>query len=201
MGTKRNVLQAGLTAGTVVCLLFACTNTSLLRPLEPGTTIVETQGSGIVFGRVAVMRDGEDQLCALPAFPKEFGWVLSQAETGKGYVVSPLTENGIFALELPAGTYEVSKLMYEERAGLWEGSVPAAFSVKAGKSVYLGTWRLEFLNLGPSSRMSGQVVDQSREAAEDLKQNYPALTLPVSSGLLASSAQGYLSLVRPRAEQ
>jgi len=102
----------------MVGCLWGCAE--LVRPIEPGTALTESPGHGLVFGRIAVIRDGEDQFAALPSFPKEFGWVLTKAGSGKRYVVSPLTQNGVFVLELPTGSYEVSKLMYDERAGLWD---------------------------------------------------------------------------------
>lgn len=201
MRARRNPLNACLAVGAVAGLLFACTNTTLIRPIEPGANLVETPGHGLVFGSIAIIRDGEDQLSAISSFPKEFGWVLTQAGTGKRYVVSPLTQNGPFALELPAGSYEVTKLMYEERMGTWEGRLPSSFSVKAGELVYLGTWELTFMNLGPGSRISGGVVNQFKGASDDLKQTYTGKLQPVTLGLLESSLQGYLSLVRPRSEQ
>jgi len=201
MTAYRNLLNACLAAGAVASLLLACTNTTLVRPVEPGTNLVETPGHGLVFGRIAVIRDGEDQLAAPPSSPKEFGWILMQAASGKRYVASPLTENGPFALELPGGSYEVIKLMYEERAGWWEGRLPASFSVKAGELVYLGTWEITFMNLGPGSRISGGVVNQFKEASDDLKQTYTGKLQPITLGLMESALQGYFSLMRPRAEQ
>ena len=201
MGGYRNPLQAGLAAGAVAGLLVACANATLVRPVESGAILAETPGQGLVFGRIAVIRDGEDQLTALPAFPKEFGWVLTQLKSGKRYVVSPLTLYGAFALDLPAGTYEVTKLMYEERAGGWEGHLLARFTVQPGKLIYLGTWQIQFTNLGASSKIEGKVVDQKDEASEDLKQTYTGKLQPLTVGLLESAQEGYLSLVRPRAEQ
>jgi len=107
-----NLLVATGIAGCV----WGCAE--LVLPIQPGSPLIEKPGNGLVFGRITVIRDGEDQLSALPSFPKEFGWVLTQLKSGKRYVVSPLTEGGAFVLDLPAGSYEVSKLMYEERAGL-----------------------------------------------------------------------------------
>lgn len=201
MRARRNPLNVCLAAGVVAGLLLACTNTVLVRPIEPGTAVTEKPGYGLAFGRIAIMRDGEDQLAALPRFPKEFGWVLTQAGTGKRYVVSPLTQDGPFALELPGGFYEVTKLMYEERAGLWEGRLPASFSVKPGELTYLGTWQITFMNLGQSSKISGGVVNQLKEASDDLQQTYLGKLQPVTLGLLESALQGHISLMRPRAEQ
>ncbi len=173
----------------------------LVLPVQRGSPLMETPGNGLVFGRIAIIRDGEDQLSALPSFPKEFGWVLTQLKSGKRYVVSPLTENGVFALDLPAGSYEVSKLMYEERNGLWEGHLLARFTVQSDKLTYLGTWEIQFTNLGPSSKVLGKVVDQQDEARDDLKQIYTGAPRAITKGLLESAKEGYLSLVRPRAEQ
>jgi len=169
-------------------------------PVQPGSPLVEKPGDGLVFGRIAVIRDGEDQLSALPSFPKEFWWVLTQVRSGKRYVVSPLTQDGLFALDLPAGSYEVTKLMYEERAGLWEGRLPARFIVQPGMLIYLGTWEIQFTNLGPSSRILGRVVNQLGEARDDLTRTYTGKLQPATVSLLVSVPEGYFSLVRPRAD-
>lgn len=201
MRGRGSPLKACLAAGAVAGLLLSCTNTVLLRPVEPGIAPIETPVYGLVFGRIAVVRDGEDQLSSLPAFPKEFGWVLQQLRTGKRYVVSPLTQNGPFALDLPVGSYEVTKLTYEERAGVWEGHLPARLTVQPDGMTYLGTWEIQFTNLGSSSRILGKVLNQLDEATDDLKQNYPGTSRPITVSLLDSAKEGRLSLTRPRAEQ
>ena len=198
MQRSRRVSNLLAAAGIAGCV-WGCAE--LVRPIEPGTALTESPGHGLVFGRIAVIRDDEDQFSALPSFPKEFGWVLTQAGSGKRYVVSPLTQNGVFVLELATGSYEVSKLMYDERAGLWEGRLPARFSVQSSGLNYVGTWAIEFTNLGPSSKIVGKVVNQLDEARDDLKQTYTWKQLPVTVSLLESAQEGYLSLVRPRAEQ
>ena len=195
---RPGVSELLIAAGMVGCL-WGCAE--LVRPIEPGTALTESPGHGLVFGRIAVIRDDEDQFSALPSFPKEFGWVLTQAGSGKRYVVSPLTQNGVFVLELATGSYEVSKLMYDERAGLWEGRLPARFSVQSSGLNYVGTWAIEFTNLGPSSKIVGKVVNQLDEARDDLMQTYRWKQPPVTVSLLESAQEGYLSLVRPRAEQ
>lgn len=184
---------------SMVTGLFGCAE--MILPIPPGTTVVEDSGYGLIFGRVAVIRDGEDQMTSLPGFPKEFGWALTQTGSGKRYVVSPLTQNGIFLLALPAGSYQVSKLMYEERAGLWEGRLPARFSVRPGETTYLGTWEITFTNLGSSSRLVGGVRNQLNAASNDLKETYAGKLPPITLGLLDSDLRGYFSLMRPRAEQ
>ncbi len=195
----RSVFCLFVLAAGVSSLLAGCAE--LVRPVEPGTALTERPGHGLVFGRVAVIRDGEDQLSTLPSFPKEFGWVLTHLKSGKRFVVSPLTENGMFTLALPVGSYELTKLMYEERAGLWEGHLLARFTVQPDKLTYLGTLEIQFTNLGPSSKILGKVVDQQDEARDDLKQIYTGSPGTITKGLLESEKEGYLSLVRPRSEQ
>ena len=188
-----------LAAASIASSLSGCAE--FIRPVQPGDSVVAKPGDGLIFGRVAIIRDGEDQMPALPRFPKEFGWTLKQLKTGKQYVVSPLTEDGIFVLALPAGSYEVTKLMYEERVGLWEGRLPARFSVQPDGVTYLGTWEIEFTNLGPSSKILGKVANQIAEARDDLQQTYKITQKPITVGLLDSAKEGYLSLLRPRSEQ
>ena len=201
MRAHHSPLNACLAAGAVAGLLLSCTNTVLVRPIEPGTTVIEKPGNGLVFGGIAIIRDGEDQLTSLPSYPKEFGWVLTHVRSGKRYVVSPLTQNGPFVLDLPAGSYEVTKLTYEERAGIWEGPLLARFTVQPDGMTYIGTWEIQFTNLGSSSLILGRVLNQLDEATDDLKQHYPGKSRHITVSLLDSSKEGRLSLLRPRAEQ
>src|SRR5437879_13658950 len=99
----------------MVGCLWGCAE--LVRPIEPGTALTESPGHWLVFGRIAVIRDGEDQFAALPSFPTEFGWVLTKAGSGKRYVVSPITQNGVCVLGLPTGSCGQSRLVYYIRAG------------------------------------------------------------------------------------
>jgi hypothetical protein len=196
---RRGGLSYLLAVASIVSGLSGCAE--FVRPVGPGATVVEQPGDGLVFGRVAIIRDGEDQMPALPRFPKAFGWVLEQLKTGKQYVVSPLTDDGIFVLALPAGSYEVIKLMYEERVGFWEGRLPARFLVQPDGVTYLGTWEIEFTNLGPSSKVLGKVVNQFDAARDDLQHTYKLVQRPITVGLLYSAKEGHLSLLRPRSEQ
>jgi hypothetical protein len=194
-GLRGGVSKLLIAAGMAGCV-WGCAE--LVLPVRPGSPFMEKPGNGLVFGRIAVIRDGEDQLSAIPSFRKEFGWVLTQLKSGKKYVTSPLTQHGMFVLDLPAGSYEVSKLMYEERDGFWEGHLLARFTVQPDKLTYLGTWELQFMNLGPSSPIGGKVLDQQDEASDDLTQTYTGLSRPIAKGLLVSAKEGSLSLLRPR---
>jgi hypothetical protein len=194
-GLRGGVSKLLIAAGMAGCV-WGCAE--LVLPVRPGSPFMEKPGNGLVFGRIAVIRDGEDQLSAIPSFRKEFGWVLTQLKSGKKYVTSPLTQHGMFVLDLPAGSYEVSKLMYEERDGFWEGHLLARFTVQPDKLTYLGTWELQFMTLGPSSPIGGKVLDQQDEASDDLTQTYTGLSRPIAKGLLVSAKEGSLSLLRPR---
>ena len=121
-----------------LCLISACAVPVL--PLSPGTVDVANSTYGIVFGRIEILREGFDQMAY--SFGKEFGWWMAQEKTGRRYAVRTLTRDGAFAVNLPAGRYRVTGLIYDEGAGVWEGKVPAEFDVTAGETTYLGTWRL-----------------------------------------------------------
>jgi len=185
---------ATMTSGLATCA-------QLVRPLQPGEAVVAKPGDGLIFGRIVMLRDKRNVFTELPRFNNEFGWELTQTASGKRYVISPLTQDGPFVLALPPGLYEVTKLMVEDRAGQWEGLLVASFVVKPGTLTYLGTWEIEFTNLGPSSKVRGRVVDQLNEARDDLQQTYGGTPQSITVGTLATAEEGYLSLLQPRAEQ
>ena len=69
---------------------------------------------------------------------------MTEENTDRRHVVRTLTRDGAFALNLPAGRYRITGLIYDEGAGVWEGRVPATLIVHAGHATYIGTWEIEF---------------------------------------------------------
>ena len=199
MPRRQDVFSRGLRLMVLACFLSGCAE--LVRPLEPGLVITERPDGGLVFGRIAVIRDGEDRMTSLPSFPRSFGWELIQAETGKKFVVDPLTENGLFALPLPAGIYHVTKLRYEDRDGFWEGTLAASFSVKPPGSTYLGTWQITFAGLGPGVPITSRTQNDFNEERDEFEERYAINARPVTVALLQSTSEGHFSLLRPRSEQ
>jgi hypothetical protein len=187
-------------------VVFALTNAvsgcvQFIHPLPPGSAVGDKPGHGTVLGRIALIRDGEDRMISLPSFPRSFGWELLDAESGRKYVMDPLTDDGLFAVALPAGVYHVTKLQYEDRAGLWEGNLPATFLVKPTGSTYLGTWEITLVGLGSGVRLSGRTLNHLKEDRDELEENYKMNSRPIAIALLESAKEGRLSLLRPRAEQ
>jgi hypothetical protein len=139
-------------------------------------------------------------MTSLPSFPRSFGWELQQAHSHRKFVVDPLTENGFFALPLPAGIYHVVKLRYEDWYGLWEGTLAASFSVKPGSLTYLGTWQITFAGLGPGVPVTGRTLNNLKEDHDEFEARYTIDARPVTVTLLQSTPEGYFALLRPRSE-
>ena len=172
-----------------------------VRPVQPGGAVVEKPGTGLIVGRIAIIRDGEDRMTSLPSFPRSFGWELLEAHTGKKFVVDPLTEDGFFALPLLAGIYHVITLRFENRAGLWEGSLPATFIVKPTGSTYVGTWEITFAGLGPGVPITGRTLNTLEQDRDEFEGRYAIKAGSLTVALLQSASDGHFSLVRPRSEQ
>ena len=197
---SENVFRDFVIAVIAICLpLAGCAE--FVRPVQPGTTINQRPGVGLAFGRIAMIREGEDRMTSLPSFPRSFGWELVQAESGKSYIMDPLTEDGKFAALLPAGLYHITKLRYEDRSGLWEGRLSGSFVVKSAGSTYLGTWEISFAGLGSGVPLIARTVNDLNEERDAFQDSYKINARPLSVALLESAKEGYLSLVRPRSEQ
>jgi hypothetical protein len=187
--------------------LALCLGVSLLScaqfvvPMQPGSAISEKPGTGLVLGRIAMIRDGEDRLISPAALPRGFGWDLAEGISGKKYVMDPLTEAGLFAVVLPAGIYHVTKIRYEDRSGLWEGTLPATFLVKTNGPIYLGTWEITIAGLGPAVPIIARTLNDLKEEQEQLEYTYKVGSRGLSAALLESAKEGSLRLVRPRSEQ
>ena len=188
-----------LFVGTLSAVLSACAE--FPRPLSQGSSVSEHFDQSLILGRIAVIRDDEDRMTSSPSFPRSFGWKLIQAETGKKFVVDPLTEKGFFALPLPAGIYHVTKLVYEDRAGIWEGSLAATFIVKPTGLTYVGTWEITFAGLGQGVPITGRTLSMLEQDRDEFVQRYKISAGSIAIALMETAKEGYLSLLRPRAEQ
>lgn len=184
-------------AVSVGVLVSACAVPVL--PVAPGTTQVENSTRGLAFGRIQVVRDGYDQMAY--SFGKEFGWWLTREDSGERFVVPALTHEGPFVVNLPAGRYRVTGLIYDEGAAVWEGRLPAVFTVKAGEATYLGTWEIQFVKVGMAGKVSGKVVDQLNKARGELSGAYTGTPKPIAVALLDSARDGYFSIVELRIGQ
>jgi hypothetical protein len=129
---------------------------------------------------------------------KTFGWWLTHEESHQDYVVWLLTHAGPFVVNLPAGQYRVTRIAYDESAGVWEGSLPATFMVHAGQAAYLGTWEIQFGFLGRAGKIYGRVVDQIEQARDELRHTYTGPPKPIAVSLLESAREGFLSLTTLR---
>ena len=193
--------QGPCQAVCLVLLAFALSSCAqFVRPVEPGGLILEKPGVGLMFGRIAVIRDGQDRMIAL-SVSRGFGWTLIQAESGQRYVADPLTENGLFALYLPAGIYHVTKLVYEDRAGIWEGSLAATFIVKPTGLTYVGTWEITMAGLGAGIPITSRAVNDLERDREEFEENYKISAGSIAIAVMETAKEGRLSLLRPRAEQ
>jgi hypothetical protein len=167
-----------------------------LLPLPPSTAEIHDAGHGIVFGQIRIIRAGFDQMAY--SFGKEFGWWLTHEESGKRYVIRTLAREGPFALELPEGRYWVTGVIYDEGAGVWEGRVPASFTVEAGTRTYLGVWQIEFAFEGQSGKVSARVVNDLERVRSDQSISPDAAQIPLRIALLDSAKEGYFNLVELR---
>ncbi len=135
------------------------------------------------------------------SFGKEFGWWMTEENTDRRYVVRTLTRDGAFALNLPAGRYRITGLIYDEGAGVWEGKVPAEFHVAAGEATYLGTWRITFEFPGRAGNVTAGVMNELDRARPILLKTYVGPPKPLEVSLLHTAQQGYFSLIELRIGQ
>jgi hypothetical protein len=191
--TKSRRLVWCVAGGVVAYLLWGCSHE--LRPLASGTRHVENATHGLVFGRIKVIPESHDHMANLPAY--ELGWWLTRQESGERFVVMPLTKDGAFVLNLSEGTYQVTRLFYHGN-GVWDGSIPANFTVAPGHVTYLGTWVLRFdTDRTARAAVKAEVIDELPIAERELGYVYLGPSKPVRVALLTSQPEGYFSRWTP----
>jgi hypothetical protein len=166
-------------------------------PLEPGTVQVENSTHGLIFGRIEVFRNGQDQMMTLG---QTFGCWLLHEDSGRHYVVWQLTHDGHFVVNLPGGEYQVTRIVYDESAGVWEGTLGASFMVKPGEATYLGTWHIDMEFHGQAGRIYGRVEKEWEQAQKNFLHTYVGAAKPMGIALLHSEPEGFLSSVTLRVD-
>ncbi|MBI3356061.1 MAG: hypothetical protein HY038_04695 [Nitrospirae bacterium] len=142
-----------------------------LPPMVQRTQIT----GGVVVGRVLVVITGETSRRYEPEV--RFFEVEDQT-TYERFNVEVKSKDRHFAISLPPGEYQLSRVQISEGPFMSMAQLARAFVVGTGSVTYLGTWRF-----GVDSPRYGRMVvvsvvldqDQTTQALDFLDEHYPAL--------------------------
>ncbi len=147
--------------------VFGCA--TVVTPLQPGDlTSVPKPDHGLVLGRVHLVWNGKDQQTGIRR-PLNVRWRITEEQSGTQLVMNHVPIDGPFVFDLPAGSYRLMVVSFDNSLGVWQTSLPATFSVRPQECTYLGTWELTMQTKLFSGSITRQVFDQRELAQRDLR--------------------------------
>lgn len=175
-------------------LTFGCT--TVLVPRSPaGITVTDAdKDHGWLLGRILLTRHEMDHT---EKFKKmrmvDMKWWLEEEASGKRFQISHLPIDDSFAVKLPAGSYRVTGIGFNNMRGVWHTMLPAAFSVQSRECTSLGTWALQIRTGFFSGWITREVFAEGRSTQDDSEsllevQGCPTVVAPVESPVQHSIA-------------
>ncbi|WHZ27373.1 MAG: hypothetical protein OJF51_002170 [Nitrospira sp.] len=141
---------------------------TVITPLKPSAvTSVEAPDYGYVLGRVNLEWNGATQVTGQSPFTMK--WRVTNEKSGAQLVINQVPVDGPFVLSLPAGSYQLTAVSFDNSLGEWRTPLPASFSVQPQKCTYLGTWDLTMQTRFFSGLLTRQVRDQQEQAEIDMR--------------------------------
>ena len=174
-----------------VLVVMGCA--TVVTPLKPSTVAsVEAPDHGYVLGRVNLQWNGKTQVTGQSPFTMK--WRLTNEKSGTQLVINQVPVDGPFVLSLPAGSYQLTAVSFDNSLGEWRTPLPASFSVQPQECTYVGTWDLTMQTRFFSGLLTRQVRDQQEQAEIDMRSIMGNRTWPPMVTQLGTSVQSPLVL-------
>ncbi len=141
----------------------------------PATTESTDSATTLVLGRVTTVLTGERKRIYEPILRT---FELENQQTHERFRVDVQSDDEQFALSLPPGPYELSRIQISEGPFMSMAQLSASFTLEQGAITYLGTWRfgVDSPRYGRMVVLSMVVDEGDRGQAEQIvKQKYSAL--------------------------
>jgi hypothetical protein len=177
-----------LVGALLLCCGFAlgCAATVVV-PLKPGSVAMKDSDHGLVFGRIHVTENGKDQ-------PFDLKWLITKGPQGRRVLFDELPFDGLFAVQLPAGSYRLTEVRLDKAQGVWQASMPATFTVRPRECTYLGAWELDLHTEFFSAVITRRVDDEQKRDENDFHTTFGAESCPILKVPLASSLESPATL-------
>lgn len=183
-------------AGLILIVLNGCA-TEL-----PATTDSIDSPATLVVGRITTVLTGERKRIYEPMLRT---FELENQQTHERFRVNIQSDDEQFALSLPPGKYELSRIQISEGPFMSMAQLSSSFTLEEGAITYLGTWRfgVDSPRYGRMVVLSMVVKEEDKVQAEQIiKQKYPAHEAPAVMTVLPdpneSEARLYEVMPYPR---
>jgi hypothetical protein len=119
---------------------YGCT--TRVVPIPHSDTQMIDDGHGLLLGTHRLDQDGKIQLSALK-WSSNMKWWIEEVTHGKRSLIVRLPLEGSFAVKLPAGSYRVTKIVFDSSRGKWHTVLPTTFQIRSRECTSLGTSELQ----------------------------------------------------------
>jgi hypothetical protein len=170
---------------------FGCA--TVVTPLKPGAPALANANHGLMLGRIHLVWNGRDPRNG-QRVPFVVKWRITEETRGTELLIDHVPVDGPFVVELPSGSYRLTAVSIDNALGMWQASLPAAFSVRSQECTYLGTWELDMRTGFFDGSISRHVLDEQEMAQHDLRTIIGEGTWPPMVAQLESPTQSSLIL-------
>lgn len=141
---------------------------TVVRPLSPAQPISADGSHGLLVGHIRLAWHEPDQ-SARSKQPLAMKWSLTEEMQGKHVVLADLPTTGLFAVKLPAGSYRLIDISFNDLRGTWHAVLPTTFPVQSGGCTSIGTWELQRESESFADWITGHVFRESDLAHAELQ--------------------------------
>ncbi|OQW30056.1 MAG: hypothetical protein A4E19_10885 [Nitrospira sp. SG-bin1] len=158
---------------------------SRVVPVSHFHTEAIDEGHGLLLGAHRLSAEDQRRLSELK-WSTDMRWWIEDVTRGKRSLIVRLPLDGSFAVKLPAGSYRVTRIVFDSSRGDWHTELPTAFEIRPQECTSLGTseFRVEpgFL----AGRITRHVLSGHERAVEDRERIVEGERCPTNMAQLES---------------
>lgn len=139
---------------------------SRVAPVSHPHTIAIDEDHGVLVGTHRLGAEDQRRLSELK-WSSHMKWWIKDVTSGKRSLVVRLPLDGSFAVKLPAGSYRVTKIVFDSSRGDWHTELPTAFEIRPQECTSLGTSEFQVEPGFLAGRITRHVLSGQELAGDD----------------------------------
>lgn len=143
---------------------YGCT--TRVVPVSHSDTELIDENHGLLLGTHRLSANEPSRLSDLK-WSSDMKWWIEEVTHGKRSLIVRLPLDGSFAVKLPAGSYRVTKMVFDSSRGKWHTVLPTAFEIRPRECTSLGTSELQVQMGFLAGWITRQVLKEQELAGDD----------------------------------
>ena len=170
---------------------YGCT--TRVVPMPHSDTEMIDDGHGLLLGAHRLDQDGKILLSA-HKWSTEMKWWIEEVTHGKRSLIVRLPLDGSFTVKLPAGSYRLTKIVFDSSRGKWHTVLPTAFEIRPRECTSLGISKLQVEVGFLAGWITRQVLTEQELAGDDHERISEGERCPTSIAQLESPVKRSVKL-------